>query len=135
MRKIIVFNIFLILLSVEIFSSESENIFVRDIDEFYVGKNLTELEIYPPDFYASHEDEILVGNFLFPYVRVLSNDVIYDVCYDWNYLIRDISLDEDSKNDFSKRTGKKIYFEANNRLKILQPEIISILIICIFLMK
>ena len=105
MKKNISLYIILVFLIMPIHASGNNEIIVHSIEEMDVGRNLIDLNIYPEDFYEQTENTIIVGNFLLPYIRISSEDIIYDVCYDWNYIIRNISVDFDSIENFSTPEG------------------------------
>lgn len=119
MKKNIIFYILLIFLIMPIHASDNNEIIVHDIEDFYIGRNLIDLDIYPKDFYEQTENIIVVGNFLFPYIRILSDGIIYDVCYDWNFIIRNISVDFASIENFLTPEGVYInmsYKDFKNEL-------------------
>ncbi|MBO5608456.1 MAG: hypothetical protein J5930_11305 [Treponema sp.] len=126
MRKSVVFYLLLIVLSA--FSSATEpfapepDIVIRNIDDFSIGKYLHELNVDIPDFYSPHRSIIVDSTFSFPYVRVLSDGVIYDVCYDWNSIIRYIAVETSDGGCFSTPEGIRMNMTYKDVVKITRKK-------------
>ena len=124
MRKPVLFYLLLILLSASSYAAESDavvlepEIIIHDIADFSIGKNLSELDIAVPDFYSPHKSIVVDSNFSFPYVRVLSEGVVYDVCYDWNSVIRYIAVESSCGGSFSTPEGVRKDMTFKDVMKI-----------------
>lgn len=116
-------SIVLLLLSLMIFLSPTsaevhEDAIVHNIEEFQIGRKLEELNIDAPNFYEPHKSIVIDSTFSFPYIRVSTNGVIYDVCYDWNYRIRYIAVEEDPTQSFSTPEGIRLNMDYEDCKKI-----------------
>ena len=111
MRKYVFFYLLLILLSSSPFAAEVDmvipnpDILVHDINDFSIEKSLAELDIELPDFYSPHKSIVVDSTFSFPYIRVLSEGVVYDVCYNWDSIIRYIAVEISDGSCFSTPEG------------------------------
>jgi|GEM_PF-2018353 len=125
MLKSVFFYLFLILLSSVSYAAELDivipnpDIVVHDINDFSIGKNLAELDVEVPDFYLPHKSLIVDSNFSFPYIRVLSEGVVYDVCYDWNSIIRYIAVESSDGSCFSTPEGVCLDMTYKDVMKII----------------
>ena len=116
MKMFITFFMFLFF-TLCVSANESSCIAVENIDDFYIGKKMTEIEL--PDYYTQYE-HIVVGSFAFPYVRIISNGIIYNVCYDWNSLVRYITIDDSTADNFSTPEGIRIGMSYKEIKKLLK---------------
>ena len=51
---------------------------------------------------------LINSTFAFPYFRVMSNNVVYDICYDWNKKVRYICVHEGQVDKFATSEGISI---------------------------
>ena len=98
------------------------DIVTRNIEDFSIGKNLDELKVDIPDFYSPHKSIIVDSTFSFPYVRVLSGGVIYDVCYDWNSIIRYIAVETSDDGCFSTPEGVRLNMTYKDIIRITKKK-------------
>ena len=92
-----------------------EDAIVCDIDGFYIGMDLNASDIKINE--ACKKMMLINSTFAFPYFRVMSNNVVYDICYDWNKKVRHICVHEGQVDKFATPEGISIGMSYNDVTK------------------
>lgn len=98
MKKMTSLILLLIFILIKISCEEKSRIIEYDVNDLYIGKILDDMELNFIEGMQSGES-IIDSTFAFPYFKIISNDVVYKICYDWNKKVRRIVVDSEYGNE------------------------------------